>query len=93
MVLIWAAIAMQLLVIGNMGVIFCSSSLFSGIFLALLVPVQQVFAVIFFHEKFNAEKGLALAMCLLGFVSYFYGECRKTSKVITVTEPEQPNEV
>ncbi|XXG40462.1 hypothetical protein AAC387_Pa01g1172 [Persea americana] len=93
MVLIWGAIAMQLMVIGNMGVIFCSSSLFGGIFIALLVPVQQVFAVIFFHEKFNAEKGLALAMCLWGFASYFYGEYKKTLKVATVTTPEQPNAV
>ncbi|KAL5992603.1 hypothetical protein ACLOJK_013522 [Asimina triloba] len=80
LVLVGAAIVMQLLVIGNMGVIFCSTSLFSGIYISLLVPVQEVFAVIFFHEKFTAEKGLALALCLWGFASYFYGEY-KTNKV------------
>ncbi|XP_058087754.1 purine permease 1-like [Magnolia sinica] len=80
MILVWTAIAMQLLVIGNMGVIFCSTSLFSGIFMSLLVPVQEIFAVIFFHEKFTAEKGLALAMCLWGFASYFYGEHRKSKE-------------
>ncbi|CAI0549246.1 unnamed protein product [Linum tenue] len=45
----------------------------SGIITALLVPVQQVFAVITLREGFNAEKGMALALCLWGFASHLYG--------------------
>ncbi|ESQ34036.1 hypothetical protein EUTSA_v10009673mg [Eutrema salsugineum] len=30
----------------------------------------------FYHEKFQAEKGLSLALSLWGFVSYFYGEIK-----------------
>lgn len=41
---------------------------------SLLVPVQQAFAVMILKEVFNAEKGMALAMCLWGFASYLYGE-------------------
>ena len=77
-----AAVAMQLLIIGSIGVIFCSTSLLGGLVSSLLVPVQQVFAVLFLHERFNADKGMALAMCLWGFASYFYGEYRSTYKKI-----------
>lgn len=80
MVIVFAGIAMQLLIIGSIGVIFCSTSLLGGLVSALLVPVQQVFAVVFLHERFNADKGMALAMCLWGFASYFYGEYRATYK-------------
>ncbi|KAF9609083.1 hypothetical protein IFM89_012648 [Coptis chinensis] len=74
MVIALAAIGMQCLLVGNLGVVFCSTALFSGVLLALLLPLQQIFAVIFFHERFNAEKGMSLALSLWGFVSYFYGE-------------------
>ncbi|CAN1760399.1 Purine permease 3 [Linum perenne] len=50
-----------------------SSSLFGGIMTTLLVPVQQVFAVIFLKEGFSAEKGMALGLCLWGFTSHVYG--------------------
>ncbi|CAN1292587.1 Purine permease 3 [Linum perenne] len=58
----------------------CSSSLFGGIMTALLVPVQQVFAVIFLKEGFNAEKGMALALCLWGFASHVYGGYKASFK-------------
>ncbi|OVA15269.1 Triose-phosphate transporter domain [Macleaya cordata] len=80
MVLIGAAILMQSMLVGNLGVIFCSTSLFSGVLLALLLPVQQIFAIIFFNEKFNAEKGMSLALSFWGFASYFYGEYKQTKK-------------
>ncbi|KAJ7006853.1 hypothetical protein NC653_006040 [Populus alba x Populus x berolinensis] len=48
-----------------------------GLVSSLLVPVQQAFAVIILKEVFNAEKGMALAMCLWGFASYLYGEYQK----------------
>ncbi|KAK9096989.1 hypothetical protein Sjap_022486 [Stephania japonica] len=74
LVLTFTAIATQATVMGNLGVIFCSSSLFTGVLQTMLLPVQQVFAVIFFKEKFNSEKGISLVLALWGFISYFYGE-------------------
>ncbi|CAI0549247.1 unnamed protein product [Linum tenue] len=65
--------ALQIMIIGSLGVVLSSSSLFAGIITALLVPVQQVFAVITLREGFNAEKGMALALCLWGFASHLYG--------------------
>ncbi|XP_011016754.1 PREDICTED: purine permease 1-like [Populus euphratica] len=76
-ILLIAAIVLQLLVIGSLGVIFNSSSLLGGLVSSLLVPVQQAFAVIILKEVFNAVKGMALAMCLWGFASYLYGEYQK----------------
>lgn len=76
-ILISAAIALQCLVIGSIGIIFTSTSLLGGIVSSLLVPVQQLFSLLFLPESFNAEKGMALAMCLWGFASYLYGEYKK----------------
>ncbi|KAI5654880.1 hypothetical protein M9H77_32067 [Catharanthus roseus] len=80
MILFSAALALQCLVIGSLGIIFTSTSLLGGIVSSLLVPVQQAFAVFFLPESFNAEKGMALAMCLWGFASYFYGEYKTSQK-------------
>ena len=65
---------------GAVGIIFCASSLLSGIVIAVLLPVTEVLAVIFYREKFQAEKGVALALSLWGFVSYFYGEIKDDKK-------------
>ncbi|XP_059635530.1 purine permease 3-like [Cornus florida] len=90
MVLVLAAVAMQFLIIGSLGVIFCSTSLLGGLVSSLLLPVQQIFAVMFLPESFNADKGIALAMCLWGFSSDFYGEYKVSRrKPATKLEPEQ----
>lgn len=89
MILALSAIALQIMIIGNLGLIFSSSALLSGIFNSLLVPVQQIFAVMFLPESFNAEKWMALAMCLWGFASYFYGEYKASLKKVTKTKPDQ----
>ncbi|CAI0456959.1 unnamed protein product [Linum tenue] len=52
----------------------------AGLVTSLLVPVQQVFAVIFLREGFNAEKALALALCLWGFASHLYGGYKASLK-------------
>ncbi|CAN4122346.1 unnamed protein product [Withania somnifera] len=80
MVLVWCAIIWQLMLLGLVGVIFYSSSLLSGIIGAFLLPVTEVLAVILFHEKFQAEKGVAIFLALWGFVSYFYGEYEQGKK-------------
>ncbi|XP_009783837.1 purine permease 3-like [Nicotiana sylvestris] len=79
-VIVWTAIIWQCFFVGVIGVIYCSSSLMSGVMIAVLLPVTEVLAVVFFNEKFSGEKGLALFLSLWGFVSYFYGEFRQTKK-------------
>ncbi|CAL4937968.1 unnamed protein product [Urochloa decumbens] len=74
LVLIWDAVAWQLLNMGVMGLITCASSLLAGIMIAVLLPVSEVLAVIFLHEKFDGPKGIALVLSLWGFASYLYGE-------------------
>lgn len=79
-VLVLSAIIWQFFYLGAIGVIFCSSSLLSGIIIAVLLPVNEILAVIFYSERFQAEKGVALVLSLWGFVSYFYGEVKHSKK-------------
>ncbi|OIT26389.1 PREDICTED: purine permease 3-like [Nicotiana attenuata] len=79
-VIVWTAIIWQCFFVGVIGVIYCSSSLMSGVMIAVLLPVTEVLAVVFYRENFSGEKGLALFLSLWGFVSYFYGEFRQTKK-------------
>ncbi|XP_056173033.1 purine permease 1-like isoform X2 [Syzygium oleosum] len=79
-VLAWNAIIYQFLFLGAIGVVFCASSLFSGIIIAVLLPVIEILAVIIFQEKFQAGKGVSLALSLWGFASYFYGEFKLAKK-------------
>lgn len=80
-VLVASAIMWQGFFLGAIGVIFCASSLLSGILIAVLLPVTEVLAVIFYSEKFQAEKGVSLLLSLWGFVSYFYGEIKHNKKM------------
>ncbi|KAL8126482.1 hypothetical protein AgCh_013681 [Apium graveolens] len=92
-VLVCSGMIWQCFFLGAIGVIFCASSLLSGIIIAVLLPVTEVLAVIFYHEKFQAEKGIALVLSLWGFVSYFYGEVKqgkKMEKIRRATEMELP---
>ncbi|KAI3941346.1 hypothetical protein MKW92_047219 [Papaver armeniacum] len=82
------AIIWQLSGVGTVGVIFYTSALFNGILGAVLIPLTGVVAVIFYHESFTGLKGMALALCLWGFCSYFYGEYKMTKKVIVKVENE-----
>ncbi|XP_059631287.1 purine permease 3-like [Cornus florida] len=79
-VLVFSAILWQGFFLGAIGVIFCASSLFSGILIAVLLPATETLAVVFYHEKFKAEKGVALVLSLWGFVSYFYGAIKHSKK-------------
>ncbi|WOH07039.1 hypothetical protein DCAR_0626468 [Daucus carota subsp. sativus] len=87
-VLVCSGIIWQFFFIGAGGVIFCASSLLSGIIIAVLLPVIEVLAVIFFKEKFQAEKGVALVLSLWGFVSYFYGEFKHSKNAEKKAEAE-----
>ncbi|KAK9096120.1 hypothetical protein Sjap_021617 [Stephania japonica] len=85
-VLVCGAVAWQLAFIGGLGLIYCVGSLFNGVITSLLLPMTEVAAVIAYHEKFNGEKGMSLALCLWGFTSYFYGEYQNGRKVANTTQ-------
>ncbi|PAN12863.1 hypothetical protein GQ55_2G286100 [Panicum hallii var. hallii] len=73
-VLVWAAVLWQFFFLGAVGVIFCVHTLLAGILIAVFIPVTEVASVIFLHEKFSSEKGVALVLSLWGLASYSYGE-------------------
>ncbi|KAG5052589.1 hypothetical protein JHK87_004787 [Glycine soja] len=70
-VLVWSAIMWQFFFLGAIGVIFCASSLLSGIIIAAFLPVTEVLAVIVYKESFHAEKGVALVLSLWGVCVLF----------------------
>lgn len=88
MVLTAIAILFQMVFVGSLGIVFCTSSLFAGVVTATLLPITEIAAVIVYHEKFTGEKGMALAMCLWGFTSYFYGAYRMEKKQTSQTESD-----
>lgn len=61
----------------------------SGVIGAVLLPVTEVLAIVFYKEKFQVEKGVALALCLWGLASYFYGEYKFTKNSKEVTQSSQ----
>ncbi|XP_076941428.1 purine permease 1-like [Bidens hawaiensis] len=79
----------QCFFLGAIGVIFCGSALLSGIIIAVLLPVTEVLAVVFYKEKFQSEKGVSLVLSLWGFASYFYGEYKVTKKLKDATHSSQ----
>ncbi|XP_021905268.1 purine permease 3-like isoform X1 [Carica papaya] len=91
LVAVFSAILWQFNFLGAIGVVFCASSLVSGIVLAILLPISEVLAVIFYHENFQADKGVSLILSLLGFVSYFYGEMKEMKNQIKTpkSDPQQ----
>nr|GME01586.1 purine permease 3 [Ipomoea batatas] len=86
LVIACSAVVWQLFFVGAIGVIFCASSLFSGIVTTLLLPVTEILAVVFYKEAFHAEKGIALALSLWGFFYYFYGEMAANGTKSTAPE-------
>ncbi|KAI3856558.1 hypothetical protein MKX03_025223 [Papaver bracteatum] len=80
LVLVSNMVVWQLMFIGRMGIIYCTSSLFAGVMSATFLPISQIAAVITFHDSFTAEKGMSLALTLWGFTSYFYGSYKKIRK-------------
>ncbi|CAN7034201.1 unnamed protein product, partial [Brassica rapa subsp. trilocularis] len=84
-------IVWQCFFLGALGVVYCASSLASGVFVSVLLPVTEVLAVVCFREKFQAEKGVALLLSLWGFVSYFYGEFKSGKKLSIVLSLQKQN--
>ncbi|KAF6166782.1 hypothetical protein GIB67_005658 [Kingdonia uniflora] len=88
LVLVVTAVVWQCFFLGAAGVIFSASSLFSGIMIAICLPITEILAVIFYHEDFKAEKGISLALSIWGFFSYFYGEFKKSKIEKPALNPE-----
>ncbi|OVA03499.1 Triose-phosphate transporter domain [Macleaya cordata] len=76
--LVALTVVWQAFSLGFLGIIYCTSSLFAGIFTTVMLPFTQIAATIAFDEKFTGQKGMSLALCLWGFTSYFLGEYKKT---------------
>lgn len=70
--LLGTGISWQVFTIGMVGLIFEVSSLFSNVISALALPVVPVIAVIFFGEKMDWIKGVAMILATWGFISYIY---------------------
>ncbi|XP_016648605.1 PREDICTED: probable purine permease 10 isoform X3 [Prunus mume] len=70
--LVWTAITWQLFGIGAIGLILEASSLFSNAISAMGLPVVPVLAVIFFHDKMDGIKAMAMVLAIWGFISYAY---------------------
>ncbi|KAJ0984658.1 hypothetical protein J5N97_003014 [Dioscorea zingiberensis] len=79
-VLIWSAIFWQFFFLGAVGVIFYVHTLLAAIIIAMCIPLTQILGVIFFHEAFSSEKGVALVLSLWGLASYSYGEYLDTKE-------------
>ncbi|XP_068309868.1 purine permease 3-like [Pyrus communis] len=93
LVLVLSATVWQAFFLGAIGIIFCASSLLSGIVIAVLLPITEILAVIFYHEKFQPEKGVSLALSAWGFVSYFYGEIKQNKQKEKEKEKEKEMEM
>ncbi|XP_052180720.1 purine permease 21-like [Diospyros lotus] len=72
MTLVWTAIIWQMFSIGVVGLIFKVSSLFCNVISTLGLPIVPVCAVIFFHDKMDGVKAIAMLLAVWGFVSYLY---------------------
>ena len=72
MILTCTAISWEVSSFGLLGLIFEISSLFSNVITTLALPLTPVFAVVFFHDKMNGVKIIALVLAMWGFFSYIY---------------------
>jgi len=87
-VLVCSGIVWQGFFLGAIGVIFAGSSLLCAVIIATLLPLTEILAVIFYKEKFTAEKGVCLVLSLWGFVSYFYGELKHSKEKSETQTPK-----
>lgn len=70
--LVWTAISWQIFSIGSTGLILDATSLFSNAISVLGLPIVPIFAVVFFHDKMDGMKVIAMILAIWGFVSYAY---------------------
>ena len=70
----------QISSVGMLGLIFEASSLFCNVISTLSLPAVPILAVIFFHDKMNGVKVMALLLAVWGFLSYIYQHYLDDSK-------------
>ncbi|KAF3449506.1 hypothetical protein FNV43_RR10234 [Rhamnella rubrinervis] len=93
MTLLWTAITWQISSVGMLGLIFEVSSLFSNVISTLALPVVPILAVMFFHDKVNGVKVVALVLAVWGFVSYIYQHYLDDRKCKAAEEKASSNEI
>ncbi|KAF8031080.1 hypothetical protein BT93_D0309 [Corymbia citriodora subsp. variegata] len=72
MTLVWTAITWQVFAIGMGGLIFQVSSVFSNVIAIVGLPIVPVLAIVFFGDKMDGVKGVAMVLAIWGFLSYVY---------------------
>lgn len=72
MTLVWTAVSWQVYAIGSFGLIFEVSSLFTNVIGTVALPIVPVLAVLFFDDKLNGVKVVAMLLAIWGFLSYIY---------------------
>ncbi|XP_043694512.1 probable purine permease 11 isoform X2 [Telopea speciosissima] len=94
MTLVWTAVAWQVTSVGVVGLIFVVSSLFSNVISTVALALGPVAAVIFFHDKMDGVKVVAMLMAFWGFASYLYQQYLDDSKLKAAQNSvnEVPNE-
>ncbi|KAL3499826.1 hypothetical protein ACH5RR_038919 [Cinchona calisaya] len=70
--LFWTAVSWQVSSVGMLGLIFEVSSLFANVISTVSLPAIPILAVIFFHDKMDGMKIIALILTVWGFLSYVY---------------------
>ncbi|XP_034697990.1 probable purine permease 10 isoform X1 [Vitis riparia] len=80
MILLWTAVGWAVFSVGLFGLIFEVSSLFSNVISTLGLPIVPVLAVVFFHDKMDGVKVIAMLLGIWGFVSYIYQHYLDNSK-------------
>ncbi|KAE8658478.1 putative purine permease 9 [Hibiscus syriacus] len=80
MTLIFTAVTWQVSSIGLLGLVFEVSSLFSNVISTLSLPVIPILAVMFFHDKMDGVKAMAMVLAIWGFISYLYQHYLDDSK-------------
>ncbi|XP_043715556.1 probable purine permease 11 [Telopea speciosissima] len=88
MILVSSAMAWTAFYVGTMGLIYEVSSLFMNVINTVSLPIVPIFGVIFFHDKMDGVKVIALLLAIWGFVSYMYQNYLDDLKSKTVTRTE-----
>lgn len=80
MTLVWIALSWLVYSVGAVGLIYVVSSLFANVIETLSLPLIPVLAVVFFGDRMDGVKVVALLIALLGFVNYVYQHYLDESK-------------
>ncbi|XP_057977413.1 probable purine permease 11 [Malania oleifera] len=88
MTLFWTAATWQISSIGMLGLVFEVSSLFSNVISTLALPLVPILAVVFFHDKMDGVKVVAMVLAIWGFLSYIYQHYLDDSKATKNTGNE-----